>query len=86
MYDAKTNPRGRRPAAFFLAILLALSLSLGVGVSMTERAVRQGTARAGDVILLCGKGHETYEIDRTGRHPFDERAVVREALRSRGEE
>ena len=28
MYDAKTNPRGRRPAAFFLAILLALSLSL----------------------------------------------------------
>ena len=28
MYDAKTNPRGRRPAAFFLAVLLALSLSL----------------------------------------------------------
>ena len=28
MYDAKTNPRGQRPAAFFLAILLALSLSL----------------------------------------------------------
>ena len=30
-----------------LALVLALSLSLGVGVSMTERAVRQGTARAG---------------------------------------
>ena len=29
-----------------LALVLALSLSLGVGVSMTERAVRQGTARA----------------------------------------
>ena len=28
-----------------LALVLALSLSLGVGVSMTERAVRQGTAR-----------------------------------------
>jgi len=45
MYDAKTNPRGRRPAAFFLAILLALSLSLGVGVSMTERAVRKERSR-----------------------------------------
>lgn len=38
-----------------LALVLALSLSLGVGVSMTERAVRQGTARAGDAFdLLVG--------------------------------
>lgn len=37
-------------------------------------------ARAGDVILLAGKGHETYEIDENGRHDFDERAVVREAI------
>lgn len=33
-------------------------------------------AQRGDVILLAGKGHETYEIDRTGRHPFDEREIV----------
>ena len=38
-------------------------------------------AQAGDVILLAGKGHETYEIDRTGRHPFDERAIVEEIAR-----
>ena len=38
-----------------LALVLALSLSLGVGVIMTERAVRQGTARAGDAFdLLVG--------------------------------
>lgn len=37
-------------------------------------------AQAGDVILLAGKGHETYEIDRTGRHPFDERAIVEEVV------
>lgn len=35
-------------------------------------------ARRGDVILLAGKGHETYEINQTGRHPFDERAIVEE--------
>ena len=33
-------------------------------------------ARCGDVILLAGKGHETYEINRTGRHPFDEKEIV----------
>ena len=53
-------------------------------VSAIGRAME--LAQKDDVIVLCGKGHETYEIDRTGRHPFDERAVVREALRSRGEE
>ena len=35
-------------------------------------------ATAGDVILLAGKGHETYQIRGTVKHPFDERAIVRE--------
>ena len=37
-------------------------------------------ARANDTVILAGKGHETYEIDRDGRHPFDERKMVLEAL------
>lgn len=37
-------------------------------------------ARAGDVILLAGKGHESYEIDENGRHDFDERAIVLQAI------
>jgi UDP-N-acetylmuramoyl-L-alanyl-D-glutamate--2,6-diaminopimelate ligase len=28
-------------------------------------------ARARDIVLLAGKGHEKYEIDRAGRHFFD---------------
>ena len=28
--------------------------------------------------MLCGKGHENYEIDSLGKHPFDERSVVAE--------
>ena len=42
-------------------------------------------ARTNDTVVLAGKGHETYEIDRNGRHPFDERAIVLEALRVRKE-
>lgn len=37
-------------------------------------------ARAGDVILLAGKGHENYEIDNQGKHAFDERAIVHGAI------
>jgi UDP-N-acetylmuramoyl-L-alanyl-D-glutamate--2,6-diaminopimelate ligase len=37
-------------------------------------------AEAGDVILLAGKGHETYQIRGTVKYPFDERAIVREIL------
>lgn len=43
-----------------------------------EYAVKN--ARRGDVIILAGKGHEKYEIDQTGRHPFDEREIVRNAI------
>ncbi len=41
------------------------------------------TARKGDLILLCGKGHEEYEIDRSGRKPFSEKAIVKEAFAER---
>ena len=38
-------------------------------------------ARAGDIILLAGKGHENYEIDRTGKHPFCEKDIAVEAAK-----
>lgn len=37
-------------------------------------------AKAGDVIVLAGKGHETYQILNTGTIHFDEREVVKEIL------
>lgn len=40
-------------------------------------------ARPGDVVLLAGKGHETYQVVGTERRPFDERQVLRELLEAR---
>jgi UDP-N-acetylmuramoyl-L-alanyl-D-glutamate--2,6-diaminopimelate ligase len=37
-------------------------------------------ARPGDLVLLAGKGHETYQQIGTEKRPFDERVVVRELL------
>ena len=34
------------------------------------------SARSGDIILLAGKGHEEYSIDKGGRHDFSERELV----------
>ena len=40
-------------------------------------------AQSKDIILLAGKGHETYQILSTGKIHLDEREVVKEALEER---
>jgi UDP-N-acetylmuramoyl-L-alanyl-D-glutamate--2,6-diaminopimelate ligase len=39
-----------------------------------------GDARAGDVVLIAGKGHETYQIIGDTTTHFDDREVAREAM------
>jgi UDP-N-acetylmuramoyl-L-alanyl-D-glutamate--2,6-diaminopimelate ligase len=39
------------------------------------------TLRNGDILLLAGKGHETYQEIKGIRYPFDDRQVVREELK-----
>jgi UDP-N-acetylmuramoyl-L-alanyl-D-glutamate--2,6-diaminopimelate ligase len=41
-------------------------------------------ARPGDIVLLIGKGHETYQIMKEGPVHFDEREVARRLLHERG--
>lgn len=43
-----------------------------------ETAVRE--ARATDMVLIAGKGHEDYQIIGTTKHHFDDREVVRNAI------
>lgn len=40
----------------------------------------------GDILLVAGKGHETYQEIGGVRHTFDDRVVVRDALRARSRE
>lgn len=41
-------------------------------------------ARSGDIVLLAGKGHETYQVLRDRTVEFDDREVARGVLRNRG--
>jgi UDP-N-acetylmuramoyl-L-alanyl-D-glutamate--2,6-diaminopimelate ligase len=51
-----------------------------------ERAIRLAieTASPGDIVILAGKGHETYQVLKDGPIPFDDREVARRILRSYG--
>jgi UDP-N-acetylmuramoyl-L-alanyl-D-glutamate--2,6-diaminopimelate ligase len=37
-------------------------------------------AKKGDIILIAGKGHETYQEIKGVKYPFDDREVVKEIL------
>ncbi len=77
------NSRSERPDDIISDILSGMDKESGFSVipdrrSAIRHAIRE--ARAGDVILLCGKGHENYEITSDGKKPFSEKAILAEAI------
>lgn len=50
-----------------------------------KRAIEYGIceARKDEILILAGKGHEKYEINAEGKHPFDETEIVRKAALKR---
>ncbi len=78
------NPRSEDPHAIIEDILEGMkgaSTPYKV-VENRKEAIRWAleNAKTGDVILLAGKGHETYQILPTGTIHFDEREVIAEIL------
>ncbi|MDH3359382.1 MAG: UDP-N-acetylmuramoyl-L-alanyl-D-glutamate--2,6-diaminopimelate ligase [Desulfobulbaceae bacterium] len=51
-------------------------------ISSRRKAIQIGVqgAVAGDVVLVSGKGHECYQLDRSGKKFFDDRVEARESL------
>jgi UDP-N-acetylmuramoyl-L-alanyl-D-glutamate--2,6-diaminopimelate ligase len=74
------NPRSEDPAEIAAEVVdgLDLDVELDRGRAI-ERALE--SARAGDVVLIAGKGHEQGQEIAGRKLPFDDRDVAREALR-----
>jgi len=76
------NPRGEDPHSIIAQILEGIPR--GDAEAIEDRQVAIFTAvhqaRAGDVVLLAGKGHETYQEIAGTRHPFNDREVAGAAL------
>ena len=74
------NPRTEDPQHILDDIEAGMALGRHERIEDRRDAIARAIAEAGtdDVILLAGKGHETYQIRGTVKYPFDERAIVRE--------
>jgi UDP-N-acetylmuramoyl-L-alanyl-D-glutamate--2,6-diaminopimelate ligase len=79
------NPRGEDLDAILEEIERGIRRVEGARYIVIENrrkaiAYALSMARPGDVVVLAGKGHETYQEIKGVKHPFDEKVVVRELL------
>ncbi len=82
------NPRSEVPEAIVADIVAGIpAAATGRHAAIADRrgAIRAALewARAGDVIVIAGKGHETYQIIGSRVLAFDDRAEARAVLRER---
>ena len=81
------NPRSEDPAEIAASIMegvdssvceveLELDRELAIRSVLAPEILRDPT----NTILVAGKGHETSQVDATGIHVFDDRALIREIL------
>jgi len=82
------NPRSEDPILIMNDVLVGLQRTSKPYIAEVDRekAIRKALseAREGDIVVLAGKGHETYQVLKDRSVPFDDREVARRALREMG--
>jgi len=82
------NPRSEDPLAIMNDATIGLQRfdTPHVAEPDREKAIRRAIqeAKPGDVIIIAGKGHETYQLLKDGPISFDDREVARRVLRGLG--
>ena len=85
---ANDNPRTEDPLKIINDIVVGLQKTAGKYLIEPDRekaiGVAMDEARAGDIVLLAGKGHEDYQILADRTLEFDDREMAQRALRERG--
>ena len=78
------NPRYEEPEDIINDIITGISKTDGKYIAICDRkeaikyAIENG--QKGDVIVVAGKGHETYQEIRGVKHDMDDRVLIRESL------
>jgi UDP-N-acetylmuramoyl-L-alanyl-D-glutamate--2,6-diaminopimelate ligase len=82
------NPRSEDPLAIMNDALVGIRRVDVQHVVEPDRATAIARAikeaRAGDIVILAGKGHETYQVLKDKTIAFDDREVAREVLKGYG--
>lgn len=78
------NPRFEKPEDIIADIRTGIEKTSGEFVEIVNRkdaiAYAIHNAKAGDIIVLAGKGHEDYQEIEGKKYPMDERVLIREIL------
>jgi UDP-N-acetylmuramoyl-L-alanyl-D-glutamate--2,6-diaminopimelate ligase len=76
------NPRTENPEQILDDIETGMHPGKHIRITKRKAAIHRALEEAhnGDVVLLAGKGHETYQIVGTKKLPFDEKIIVSEML------
>ena len=78
------NPRFEEPQDIIDDIIIGMKKTDGEYIAVCDRkeAIRYaiGHGKPGDVIVLAGKGHETYQEIRGVKYDMDDRILIREVL------
>lgn len=74
------NPRSEDPAAIRSAVLAGAPQAREIGDRAEAIRTAVGMLRAGDALLVAGKGHETGQIIGGVSHPFSDQEVAAAAL------
>jgi UDP-N-acetylmuramoyl-L-alanyl-D-glutamate--2,6-diaminopimelate ligase len=79
------NPRNEAPRAIIDQVLAGIAGRRAEAIEDRQVAIFSAVHQAapGDVVLLAGKGHETYQEIAGVRHPFNDREVAAAALAQR---
>lgn len=81
------NPRNEDPRVIIDEVMAGARREKNVTAEPDRRkAIRLGLeeSHAGDVVLIAGKGHETYQVIGTTKHHFDDREEVEAFIRNKG--
>lgn len=79
------NPRSEAPGDIIADILAGMPGAEPLVIEERAQAIYRALdcAQAGDVVVLCGKGHEPYQEVRGEKLPLDERDIVAEYMKER---
>ena len=79
------NPRSEDPQSIIDQIIPGFENKSYKVVVNREEAIKEALhlAQDGDVVLIAGKGHETYQIFKDKTIDFDERTIVKKYLSPR---
>ncbi|MBQ3490310.1 MAG: UDP-N-acetylmuramoyl-L-alanyl-D-glutamate--2,6-diaminopimelate ligase [Clostridia bacterium] len=73
------NPRNESPCDILDDIERGMKKTNHVRIENREKAIIRALNQAekGEILLLAGKGHENYSIDKNGKHAFSEKEIIK---------